>query len=71
MGTIKTIKLYQEELQNKGIPPCNMCGYKGKTYKTYVFHLAGWLCEECKERLVEAICKTAFKYLKYKKGCIG
>ena len=67
MGTLKTIEQHQEELRYKGIPPCNVCDYKGKTYKTYVFHLAGWLCRKCKTKMVDAICDAAFRFLKHRK----
>ena len=60
MGDLKTIEQHQEELRYKGIPPCNVCGYKGKTYKTYVFH-------KCKTKMVDAICEAAFRFLKHRK----
>lgn len=67
MDNLKTIEEHKEELRYKGIPPCNYCGYKGKTYKTCVFHLTAWLCRKCKTLMVEAICEAAWIYLKVKK----
>ena len=71
MGDLKTISLHKEELRNKGIPPCNFCRYKGKTYLTNVFHLTAWLCHECKEKMVDAICKAAWIYLRHNKHNAG
>ncbi len=67
MGDLKAIEDHKEELRHKNIPPCNNCGYKGKTYLTNVFHLTAWLCKKCKTLMVEAICETAYLYLKVKK----